>query len=170
MTPAGLTGALCHFVFHGFMKMCSFLCVGSVMHQTEKNYVFETDGMGKYMKVTFACFTLSALGLMGVPGFSGFISKWHLTLAAADVGTPIALIGICALLVSALLTGIYMFGIVCRAYFPKDGFDTVAVSQYKDPGLQMKLPVVICAAATLLLGLFSSPLVAFFKDVAAGLY
>ncbi|MBR5127672.1 MAG: proton-conducting membrane transporter, partial [Roseburia sp.] len=34
MTPLGLVGALCHFVFHGFMKMCSFLCAGSFMHQT----------------------------------------------------------------------------------------------------------------------------------------
>ena len=81
MTPFGLIGALTHFVFHGFMKMCSFLCVGAFMHQTGKSYIYETDGIGKRMPVVFGCFTVSALGLMGVPGLAGFISKWNLTEA-----------------------------------------------------------------------------------------
>ena len=34
MTPQGLVGALAHFVFHGFMKITSFLCAGAFMHQT----------------------------------------------------------------------------------------------------------------------------------------
>ena len=82
MTPQGLVGALAHFVFHGFMKITSFLCAGAFMHQTGKKYVYEMDGLGKTMKIVFGTFTGSALGLMGVPGFAGFISKWNLTAAA----------------------------------------------------------------------------------------
>jgi len=166
MTPQGLVGALAHFVFHGFMKITSFLCAGAFMHQTGKKYVYEMDGMGKNMKIVFGTFAVSALGLMGVPGFAGFISKWNLTEAAVNSSNPLAVLGVVSLMLSALLTAIYMLSIVRRAFFPAaDGENPEPVT---DPGWQMCLPLLICAAATLLLGLFSAPLIDFFRTVAQG--
>lgn len=167
MTPLGLVGALAHFVFHGCMKMCSFLCAGAFMHQTGKCRIYEMDGMGKKMKVVFGCFTVSALGLMGVPGFAGFISKWNLTAAAVESGNPLAYGGIACLLLSALLTAMYMLGIVVRAYFPKAG---TAAEDVTDPGWQMCVPLVVCGVSVVFFGLFSEPLVAFFRGVALGIY
>ena len=167
MTPQGLVGALCHFVFHGFMKITSFFCAGAFMHQTGKSHVYEMDGMGKSMKVVFGTFAVSSLGLMGVPGFAGFISKWNLTAAAVESGNVVAYAGVACLLLSALLTAIYMLGVVSRAFFPsrrETSLDTAA-----DPGWQMCLPLIFCAAATVLLGLFSEPLVEFFRAVAVGM-
>ena len=168
MTPQGLVGALTHFVFHGFMKICSFLCAGAFMHQTGKKYVYEMDGMGRSMKIVFGCFAISALGLMGVPGFAGFISKWNLTAAAVESGDPLAYVGIACLLVSALLTAIYMLSVVRRAFFPSGEWDAEAAAQARDPSWQMCLPLILCAGAVILLGLFSQPLVDFFRAVALG--
>lgn len=170
MTPLGLTGALCHFVFHGFMKICSFLCAGSFMHQTGKSYIQEMDGMGKKMPVVFGCFTVSALGLMGVPGLAGFISKWNLTKAAVDSEITLAYVGIICLLISAILTAIYMLNVVARAFFPKAEFDYGTINMVKDPGWKMCVPLVICAVSVIFLGLCSKPLVQFFADVANGIY
>ena len=167
MTPQGMVGALAHFVFHGFMKICSFLCAGAFMHQTGKKYIYEMDGMGRTMKITFGCFTASALGLMGVPGFAGFISKWNLTAAAVESGNALAYGGIGCLLVSALLTAIYMLSIVRRAFFPND---TQTDATAKDPGWKMCLPLLVCAACTILLGFCAEPLIGFFLDVARGIY
>ena len=167
MTPQGLVGALAHFVFHGFMKITSFLCAGAFMHQTGKKYVYEMDGMGKTMKIVFGTFTVSSLGLMGVPGFAGFISKWNLTEAAVSSGNPMAYLGVAGLMLSALLTAIYMMSVVCRAYFPAR---QVTQKTAADPSWQMCLPLVVCAAATVLLGLFSTPLIAFFRAVAQGTF
>ena len=169
MTPQGLVGALTHFVFHGFMKICSFLCAGAFMHQTGKRYVYEMDGLGRSMKIVFGTFAISALGLMGVPGFAGFISKWNLTAAAVESGNPLAYLGIAALLLSALLTAIYMLSVVRRAFFPSGEWDAEAAAQAKDPSWQMCLPLLLCAAAVILLGLFSQPLVDFFRAVALGM-
>ena len=166
MTPLGLVGALSHFVFHGFIKMCSFLCAGAFMHQTGRSYVYEMDGMGRRMKVVFGCFTVSALGLMGVPGFAGFISKWNLTAAAVESGNVLAYGGIACLLISALLTAIYMLNIVIRAFFPKR---EIAVGEAKDPSWRMCVPLLVCAVSVILFGLFSEPLISFFRDVAAGI-
>ena len=170
MTPLGLVGALCHLVCHAFMKICSFLCAGSFMHQTGKSHVYEMDGMGRRMPIVFGCFTVSALGLMGVPGLAGFISKWNLTVAAVDSGNTLSYFGIVCLLISALLTAIYMLNIVIRAFFPGDGFDYEQIKMVKDPGWKMCLPLLVCAAGIICLGLCSGRLVQFFADVAAGLY
>ena len=167
MTPLGLVGALSHFVFHGFMKITSFLCAGAFMHQTGKKHVYEMDGMGKSMKIVFGTFTVSALGLMGVPGFAGFISKWNLTEAAVESGNVLAYVGVACLLVSALLTAIYMLGVVSRAFFPNRR--AAEQEPVRDPGWQMCLPLLVCAAATVLLGLFAEPLVDLFRAVAQGM-
>ena len=140
------------------------------MHKTGKSYVYEMDGIGKKMKVVFFSFAVSALGLMGVPGFAGFISKWSLTEAAVESGNPVAYIGIIALLISALLTAIYMLGVVSRAFFPKNGEVGEAALTAKDPSWLMCLPIVFCAVAVVVFGIFSEPLISFFKDIAAGLY
>ncbi len=168
MTPQGLVGALTHFVFHGFMKITSFLCAGAFMHQTGKNYVYEMDGIGRSMKITFGCFTVSALGLMGVPGFAGFISKWNLTAAAVESGNTMAYGGIVCLLLSALLTAIYMLSVVSRAFFPSRRETAPEVAA--DPGWQMCLPLLVCSVATLVLGFCSQPVVDFFLAIAGGTF
>lgn len=168
MTPLGLVGALSHFVFHGFMKICSFLCAGAFMHQTGKTHVYHMSGMGKQMKIVFGCFTVSALGLMGVPGLAGFISKWNLTVAAVESGNSLAYGGIACLLLSALLTAIYMLNVSIRAYFPKAQADAPE-EMAGDPSWRMCLPLLVCAFCVILLGFCSEPLIDFFRAVALGM-
>ena len=170
LTPLGMVGALCHMVFHAVMKICSFFCAGAIMHQTEKHYVHELDGLGRQMPAVFSIFTISAFALMGVPGLAGFISKWNLALAAFSSGNKLAYIGVGCLLVSALLTAIYMLTIAIRAFFPSKDFDYETVKEYKDPNWQMLLPLGLFAIAIIVFGLYSQPLVNFLSDVASGLF
>ncbi len=170
MTPLGLVGALTHLIFHAVIKISSFFCAGAIIHQTEKQYVHELNGMGYKMPCTFGIFTLSALALMGVPGLAGFISKWNLASAAVESGNPVAYSGIACLLVSALLTAVYMLSIVVRAFFPGNDFDYDKLKDVKDPNWKMLLPLFVFTFFIVAFGLHSQPLVDFFADVAAGLY
>lgn len=170
MTPAGLVGALTHLIFHAVIKICSFFCAGAVIHQTGKQYVHELDGMGYKMPCVFGIFTVSALALMGVPGLAGFISKWNLASAAVESGNPVAYFGIACLLVSALLTAIYMLSIVVRAFFPEKGFNDSQIKESRDPNWKMLLPLFVFVFFIVAFGLYSQPLTDFFRDVAAGLY
>ena len=70
MTPLGLVGALCHMVFHGVMKICSFFCAGAMITQAHANFVHEIDGMARRMPKIFGIYTVSALALMGVRDFA----------------------------------------------------------------------------------------------------
>lgn len=169
MTPLGLVGSLSHMIFHAVMKITIFFCAGAVLCKTGRQYVVELDGLGRQMPVVFATFTIGALGLTGVPGFAGFVSKWNLGVAAANGGSVVEYIGIAALLISALLTAIYMMTIVFRAYFPRNDFDYHTVEQITDPTWRMKLPLIVYTIAAVVLGLFSTPLIRYFEKIAAGL-
>ncbi|MCR5268555.1 MAG: proton-conducting membrane transporter [Lachnospiraceae bacterium] len=166
MTKLGMVGAMTHLVFHALMKITSFFCAGAVMHQTDRHYVYELDGLGRKMPKTFVIFTISALALMGVPGFAGFISKWSLAQAAVESKNPLAYAGIAALLISALLTAIYMLTVVFRAFWPGKDFDMKKNAACADPNWIMIVPLAIFAAVILLFGVYSSPFTDFFAQVA----
>lgn len=170
MTPWGMVGAMMHMICHAFIKICSFFCAGAFMHQTGKSYIYEMNGMGRRMPVVFGCFTVASLGLMGVPMFAGFVSKWNLAQAAIESGNVQAYFGVGCLLVSALLTAIYMMSVVMRAFFPGKDFDYQEIAYAKDPSWQMCLPLIFFAVVVVILGMFSAPLVDFLKSVAAGAY
>lgn len=170
MTPTGMIGALTHLIFHAVIKIAAFFCAGAIMHQTGRQYVHELDGMGCKMPCVFGVFTVSALALMGVPGLAGFISKWNLASAAVESGNGLAYGGIVCLLVSALLTAIYMFTIVIRAFFPGRNFEISSLEGIKDPNWKMLVPLFIFTAFIIFFGLYSGPVTRFLTDVAGGVY
>lgn len=167
MTPLGLVGALSHMIFHAVMKITSFFCAGAVIYKTGREYVHQLDGFGRKMPKVFIVFTISGLALMGVPGLSGFISKWNLTKAAVESGNNLAYVGIAALLVSALLTAIYMLAISVRAFFPGKDFNYAKISDVEDPNWMMILPLVIFVIVMFYFGLQSGTVVSFLESIAA---
>lgn len=152
MTPLGMIGAMTHMIFHGLMKICSFFCIGSVMHQSGREYVNEIDGLAKKMPITFGCFTIAALALIGVPPLTGFTSKWNIAKAAVSSGNPLAYIGLGVLMVSSVLTAIYMFVIVVNSIFKKRMNEEE--QNVKEPEWTMVVPLVLFAAAIIILGFF----------------
>ena len=119
------------------------------------------------MPVVFTVFTISGLALMGVPGLPGFISKWNLAKAAVLDGGTLAVLGMGALLVSALLTAIYMMTISVRAFCPGRDFDYSRLEGVKDPGIQMLLPLVVFSVAMVVLGLHSQPVITALTELAS---
>jgi len=168
MLPGGLTGALTHMVYHAVIKITLFCCAGAVIHQTGREYVYEMEGVGRRMPVVFAAFTISAFALIGVPPLGGFAGKWMICSAAVEHGTPIAYLGIAALILSTLLTTLYMMTIVVRAYFPVGEVDAEALAQVHDPGRAMTIPLVLLAAAGIILALYSNRLIDFLSLVGRG--
>ena len=165
MSPIGLLGALCHMICHAAMKFCSFLCAGAVIHKSGKQYIHELDGLGYRMPRVFVIFTISSLALMGVPGLCGFVSKWYLAQAAVSQMTLFGYLGVGALLISALLTAIYMLAIVVRAFFPTREVSVEQNAPITDPSWRMLLPLGICVVVMLLIGLHPAILTDVMKQV-----
>lgn len=169
MTPAGQAAGMAHMVFHGVIKMPLFLCAGAFMHRTGNAYLYELDGVGKRMPVTFACFTLGALSLTGIPGFCGFISKWKLLEAGAEAGTWPAYAGCVCLILSAFLCAMYTFNVSVRAFFPPEGKDRYADSEVREADLFMLVPILVFTAVNIVFGLSASPLLGLLERIALGL-
>lgn len=167
MTPLGLTAGLAHMLFHSVMKITAFFCAGAVLTKTGKAYVHELDGLARKMPFTFTAYLVSGLALMGVPGLCGFVSKWYLAKAAIVSENPMALIGVAALLISALLTAIYMMTVMVRAFCPRREFDERSIAGASDPGLLMRIPLGFFVLLMFLFGLCSGPVISYLAGICA---
>lgn len=168
MNEFGLVGALLHMAFHAEIKILGFFAVGSVMHNAHLEYVDELDGLGRKMPYTFICYTVSALALTGMPPLSGFVSKAYLINAGFKTNTALGVVGIIALLISAILTAIYSLTPVRRAFFPNKE-KRLRLDKYHEAGKLMIIPMMIIAVGIVLTGLFASPIVEKVVEVATSI-
>jgi len=102
------------------------------------------------MPWTMAAFAIASLSVVGIPGTSGGVSKWYLALGSVELHSP-TLLGV--LLISSLLNAAYLGPIVYKAYFEKAPPTQQEVHEVP----WMVAPLAISAAASLLLGLYPTP-------------
>ena len=121
------------------------------------------------MPVTLGCYTIVSLGLIGIPPFSGFISKWQLAQGAlsADVGV-FGWLGPVVLLVSALLTAGYLLPVTMKGFLPGRAYRETEKKQ--EPSLLMLVPLLVLAGLTVLLGLFPGLLTRYAGAISASLF
>lgn len=170
LTPQGLLAGTAHLVFHSVTKMTLFLCIGSFMHHTEKEYLSDINGAARHMPWTFAFYTISALSLLGVPLLCVFVSKWRLLMAGAQAATRPAYIGLGALIISAMLCAIYGLSVSIRAYFPAEGTDRfVGAKRSDEGGWRMLVPLTIFTLAQIYFGLFPGPILKFIEQMLQGM-
>lgn len=153
-TDEGLVGGFWQILFHAVVKVGLFLCAGAVIYLYGKTQVADLDGMGKKMPVTFTCFTILSLSLIGIPPTGGFYSKWKIATAALDSGHIGAYSWIIPviLLISALLTAAYLLSISIKAFFGKADDDTKTV---REP-LLMVIPIIILTVIAVVGGILST--------------
>ena len=186
MNPVGMAAGLLHMLFHSVMKILGFLSAGSAIHRSHKEYIFQLDGLGRRMPVTFTCLTIAGLGLTGVPLFAGFFSKWQLAQAAVATADALSasgavsgaasasgsfswlpIVGIAILLVSALLTSIYMLTMTVRAFIHAPAED---LSSVHESGWKILVPLCIFAIAVIVLGVYPQPLMDLVTAIAQGAF
>ena len=162
MTPAGLVAAVAHMLFHAVNKITLFFGCGAVYYKTHREYVYELSYIAREMPVVMATFAVTALSLMGVPPLCGFTGKWLLGTAAMGTGLTIGWIAAAALIISALLTALYMMSILFAAYAPSH--KPLAVENH-DPNWLMKGPLVALAVLCVTVSLCAQPLLALVSKV-----
>jgi formate hydrogenlyase subunit 3/multisubunit Na+/H+ antiporter MnhD subunit len=150
LNPAGITGAMLHIPFHGFMKVTLFLCAGSILVASGKKNISEMAGIGRTMPITMLAFIVGALGMCGAPPTCGFISKWFLGLGTIEAGS---LFFLAVLLISSLLDVVYFFPIIYIAYFGHCERDISHLSggrKIKEAPLAIVIPLSITALLSII--------------------
>ncbi|MGH4119897.1 proton-conducting transporter membrane subunit [Clostridium sp.] len=152
-------GSLLHLINHAVIKIVLFFCVGSIMYITGKTDISQIRGIGKQMPITMGCFAIASISLIGIPPTNGFVSKWYLAqggLAAGKMIFP------AILLISALLTALYLLPVITEAFFKK-GDDALV----KEAPMKMLIPIVMITIIVVLLGLFPNMIITFIQKIAS---
>ena len=151
VTVDGLTGGIVHMFNHALMKCALFMAMGCVFLRVGSVHIADLRGIGKRMPVTMAAFVVGGLGLVGVPGTVGFVSKWYLVLGALQSGLwPVALV----ILLSSLIALAYVWRVVEVAYFeaPPEGREVAGGRLSQEAPLSMLVPLWTVAGATIWFG------------------
>ena len=119
----GAVGGAMHIAMHAFGKITLFFCAGAIMVASHKTEISQMRGLGRKMPITFACFLIGALSIIGLPPLGGVWSKWYLSLGAAETGHFVFIV---VLMISSLLNIAYLMPIVINGFFiapPEESHD-----------------------------------------------
>lgn len=153
----GLAASIMHLVNHGVAKGAIFLFIGGIVATLTNRQgippapTFDRlAGLARQMPITCFGIVIGGLSLIGVPGTAGFITKWHLILAAIEQGQW-WLVG--AILVSSLLAVTYVWRFVEVAYFRPPPAGSAARGE---ASWALLLPAYVLLAATIWFGFATS--------------
>lgn len=154
-TGAGMVASVFHILSHGATKSLLFVAAVGLTDASggHKEYD-ELTGAAYRNRLAGAAFLVGALSMVGIPLFSGFISKLLFAQAAVQSQGK-ALAALVVLAVSTVLNAIYFMKTVIRIYTPTDKKYEVTAFGYK---VSYAITLGCFILLNLLLGLFSQPI------------
>nr|WP_274636693.1 Na+/H+ antiporter subunit D [Microbacterium bovistercoris] len=111
-TPAGLGATAYYIVHHIVVQTTLFLAVGLIERRAGSTSILKVKGLMRAAPLLAVLFFIPAINLGGLPPFSGFIGKYALFDAAAQVGTPLMI----ALIVGGIVTSLLTLYALMRAW------------------------------------------------------
>ncbi|MCU0431237.1 MAG: NADH-quinone oxidoreductase subunit L [Cytophagaceae bacterium] len=166
--------ALFHLFTHAFFKACLFLSAGAVIHEMHhlkramflRGYFHNFDtlnmslmgGLRKIMPLTFLAYLLASLALIGLPFFSGYLSKeamiggsieWALHQHTVFMFVPalaLATAGLTAFYMTRQLWLVFGGSFRLVRLYPET---EKSISHVHDPSLLMLIPMLVLAMLSL---------------------
>lgn len=103
-TAEAIGATIYYIVHHIIVQTTLFLAVGLIERRAGSTSILKVKGLMKAAPVIAVLYFIPAINLGGLPPFSGFIGKFALFDAAAEVGTPVMIVLIVGGIVTSLLT------------------------------------------------------------------
>jgi NADH-quinone oxidoreductase subunit N len=151
---AGLSATLFYLVAYSFSTIGAFAIVSLIRNAdgVEDATLSHWAGLGQRSPIVGVMFSMFLLAFAGIPLTSGFVSKLAVFKAAAQGGAvPLVVIGVIASGVAA-----YFYVRVIVSMFFTEATDNTP--QVVAPGFLSKAAIAVCAAVTVILGIFPQPL------------
>jgi len=146
-TSLGLMAAVLHLFNHAVTKAALFMAVGCIVYRTGGAGLDRVAGIAREMPWTMGAFVLAGLSLIGIPLTAGFVTKWHLVLAALDSGRwPIAVV----VLATSLLAVVYVWKVIEAAWLqPRP----IGAPRLREAPAELLVPTWLLALASLFFGI-----------------
>lgn len=162
-TTEGVIASLFHILAHAATKSLLFIsAIGLTDVSAGSRSFFDLNGAGYRNKIAGIGFTVGSLSMVGIPIFSGFVSKVLFAEAAVLHPNSKMIPTLIVLAVSTILNAIYFLKTVVRIYVPEKksvekakGYFTVTADKQKLYTFTIAMFVVL----NLLLGMMSEPII-----------
>lgn len=156
-TAEGLGGALFYLAAYGFTTVGAFAVITLVRthdNGPEAGDITQWAGLGRTSPLLAGALALFLLAFAGIPLTSGFIGKFAVFEAAvAADATPLVVVGV----LSSAVTAFFYVRIIVQMFFAEPDGDGPTVLR---PGAFTGSVIGIGVAATLVLGVYPTPLLA----------
>ncbi len=170
-TEAGMIASVFHILMHAATKSLTFIsAIGLTDVSNGSRQFFALTGAGYRNKIAGVGFTVGSLSMVGIPLFSGFVSKLLFAEAAVMAPSWRMFPTLIVLAISTVLNAIYFLKTVIRIYTP----EKVSVEKEKgyyritwDKQKMYALTIVLFIIVNLVLGTKSQPILQLIQD---GLY
>lgn len=144
----GVAGGLLHILNHSIMKGMLFLCAGAFIHELGTRNLDELKGIGRKMPVTAFCLFMGCLAIAGVPGLSGFVSKFMIIWGAA-VGGQIVLAALT--LINSAFSVIYYLRLIHIIIFAEPRKE---MEHVREAPLSILIPIIVLTIQILFIGIW----------------
>ena len=159
-TEAGYVAAVYHILHHAATKALLFISVVGLSNVSGGSKFFpDLRGAGYRHPVAGIAFTVGSFSMVGLPMFSGFISKYLFATAAMGASEKKVFLILGVLAISTILNAIYFIHTVVTIYTPvtevKDGHE---VRHWKEK-MWVTVTLFIFIALNFVFGLYSQTIV-----------
>ena len=142
-----------HLFTHAFFKALLFLCAGSIIMSLHHNQNIQNmGGLKSRLPVTYICFLIGTLSIIGFPLTSGFFSKDLILEVMLYENNTISYIAYFMLLTGALVTSIYSFRLLFLVFFGK--FKSGNIEDIVEQSTLILAPLIILSLLSLSAGYF----------------
>ncbi|MXQ52882.1 complex I subunit 4 family protein [Shimazuella alba] len=100
----GLQGAVLQSISHGLLSALFFFLVGALYERTKSTQLENLGGLAKSMPIYSGILMVASLGLLGLPGLSGFVSEFFSLLGLFERHPIYASVGTLGLILAAVYT------------------------------------------------------------------
>ena len=167
-TEAGVVAAVFHILAHGATKSLLFVsAIGLTDVSGGSRSFFELTGSGYRNKAAGVGFLVASLSMVGIPVFSGFISKLLFAEAAVMVPDWKVFPTLIVLAVSTVLNAIYFLKTVVRIYIPANKAEVAEKGYFTLKFPEQKLycgTIVMFILINLVLGMASQPIISLIAE------
>ena len=160
-SEAGMVASVFHIFSHAATKALLFISSMGLRDASGGSKAFiDLTGAGRRNVIAGIGFTIGGLSMVGIPTFSGFVSKLLFSQAAIQADSKM-LITLIALAISTILNAIYFMKTIIRIYSP--------VENEKPISLKIKNPVyvvsIVCfVILNIVLGMWSTTIVSLIES------
>ena len=147
-------GTMLHMANHSLFKLVLFLCAGIVVHNLHTRDLNKLRGFGVGRPWFMVIFLIAALGISGIPGLSGFVSKSMLhesiVLCYHDSGLYYYKIAEILFLVAGGCTLAYMLKLFLILFFRKPSKEVEAFNESKKSYLPLSIKILLSVPAAII--------------------